>query len=590
MTSRPACLARLPGTRAVLTAVVAVLVAVIAWGAPAPAGAQSGGLGASLDFSPTTIASGKPTLLRVRLKNQAVEATIAGIAYDVVFPAGMRFLGTVDTNQCGGTLAPSAGGYQFRGGSLGYNVNCSVDTVVTVDTDARITVTLAVGPITSRNGGSVKSVEATLTVLGGIPPKITSPPLPAQGLLGIEYTHQVTVTGTAPVVVTAEGLPPGLRYDDSTRRVDGTPTLAGVYTVTLRATNGVAPPDAQVSIVEIRNPPLRIVTPPPLSPKPLVIGETAAFQLDATGGLRPYRWDIAEGALPTGLSLDAEGRIAGTPTVPGTWTFVARVRDVLNQVDARIYELTAAKISTTVRLGLSPNPAVSGQVVTVSATVVPASGAAPGGTLDAWVAGPGTRCPGEFEPVTGDPVTTNTKSAALAGGAAQLDFAGLSIGRFRVCARYRGDATHDPATLGPVDLFVIKGVLLPSPTVALDVPPRVATGATIDGRVLVDAAGASSRPGGTVRVRAGARDLGEIPIVDGAAAFSVAAPDAPGLIAVTAAYAGDAAFSPAVSPPAYVAVAKAIVVEPVPATGDAAIALLALLVAFAGVARLRRPG
>ena len=146
------------------------------------------------------------------------------------------------------------------------------------------------------------------------------------------------------------------------------------------------------------------------------------------------------------------------------------------------------------------------------------------------------------------------------------------------------------ATLGPVDLFVIKGVLLPSPTVALDVPPRVATGATIDGRVLVDAAGASSRPGGTVRVRAGARDLGEIPIVDGAAAFSVAAPDAPGLIAVTAAYAGDAAFSPAVSPPAYVAVAKAIVVEPVPATGDAAIALLALLVAFAGVARLRRPG
>ena len=571
-----------------LAGLAAALGALAVLALPAPAVAQSGGLGASMDFSPTTIASGKPTLLRVRLKNQAVEATIAGIGYDVAFPAGMRFLGAVDTNQCSGTLTPSAGGYQFRGGGLGYNVNCSVDTVVTVDTDTKVTVTLDVGPITSRNGGNVKNVEATLTVLGGIPPKITSPPLPAQGLLGIDYTHQVTVTGTAPVVVTAEGLPPGLGYDDATRRVSGKPTLAGTYTVTLRATNGVAPPDAQVSIVEIRNPPLRITTEPPLSSRPLQIGAPAAFQLEAAGGLKPYRWDIAAGSLPTGLSLDAEGRITGTPTVPGTWFFIARVRDVLNQVDTRTYELTAAKISTTVRLGLSPNPAVAGQAVTVSATVVPASGPPPGGTLDAWVAGPGTRCPADFEPVTQDPVTTNTKSGALAGGAAQLVFPDLSIGRFRVCALYRGDATHDPSSLGPVDLFVIKGVQLPAPTVALDVPPRVATGAAIEGRVLVDAAGASSRPGGTVRVRAGARDLGEIPIVDGAAAFSIAAPEVPGVLAVTASYAGDAAYSPAVSAPAYVVVAKAIAVEPVPSTGDAAVAALAMLLALAGAARLRR--
>ncbi|MFO1307264.1 MAG: Ig-like domain repeat protein [Burkholderiales bacterium] len=580
--------ARTVGPRAMLAGLAAALGALAVLALPAPAVAQTGGLGASMDFSPTTIASGKPTLLRVRLKNQAVEATIAGIGYDVVFPAGMRFLGAVDTNQCSGTLTPSAGGYQFRGGGLGYNVNCSVDTVVTVDTDTKVTVTLDVGPITSRNGGNVKNVEATLTVLGGIPPKITSPPLPAQGLLGIDYTHQVTVTGTAPVVVTAEGLPPGLGYDDTTRRVSGKPTLAGTYTVTLRATNGVAPPDAQVSIVEIRNPPLRITTEPPLSSRPLQIGAPAAFQLEAAGGLKPYRWDIAAGSLPTGLSLDAEGRITGTPTVPGTWFFIARVRDVLNQVDTRTYELTAAKISTTVRLGLSPNPAVAGQPVTVSATVVPASGPPPGGTLDVWVAGPGTRCPGNFELVTNDPVTTNTRSAALVGGAAQLVFPDLSIGRFRVCVLYNGDATHDPSTLGPVDLFVIKGVLLPSPTVALDVPTRVATGATIDGRVLVDAAGASSRPGGTVRVRAGARDLGEIPIVDGAAAFSIAAPEAPGVLAVTASYAGDAAYSPAVSAPAYVVVAKAIAVEPVPAAGDAALAALAMLLALAGAARLRR--
>ena len=70
-----------------------------------------------------------------------------------------------------------------------------------------------------------------------------------------------------------------------------------------------------------------------------------------------------------------------------------------------------------------------------------------------------------------------------------------------------------------------------------------------------------------------------------AAAFSVKAPETPGVIAITASYAGDAAFSPAVGEPAYVAVSKAVVSEPVPATDDAALALLAL--ALAGLAALR---
>ena len=67
-----------------------------------------------------------------------------------------------------------------------------------------------------------------------------------------------------------------------------------------------------------------------------------------------------------------------------------------------------------------------------------------------------------------------------------------------------------------------------------------------------------------------------------------AAPEVPGVLAVTASYAGDAAYSPAVSAPAYVVVAKAIAVEPVPSTGDAAVAALAMLLALAGAARLRR--
>jgi hypothetical protein len=579
------CRLPFPGLRVALAALLVTLAGMLAF--PAPVAAQSGGLGATMQFSPATIASGKPTKLRIRLRNEAVESTIGGISFDVVFPDGMRFRGRPETSQCGGTLTQGANGYQFRLGFLGVDETCSVDATVTVDSDVSVTVTLVVGPISSRNGGSVKSVRASLVVNGGIPPKITSPPLPAQGMLGIDYTHQVTVTGTAPVVVTADGLPPGLHYDDATRRISGRPTLTGIYTVGLRAVNGVPPADAQISTVEIRNPPLQIVTPVPLSPTPLIIAAPVAFVVEATGGLPPYRFEITAGALPPGLALSESGQITGMPTTPGTFPFTVRVRDVLFNLDSRAYELVVTRIATTLKLGLTPNPAVAGQVVVLNATVEPVVGAPPAGVLDAWVAGPGTRCPDPFESGP-DPVTSNAKSAAVTGGVAQIAFPDLSIGRFRVCARYGGGTVHQASTAGPVDLFVIKGILLPSPKMSLDVPSRAAPGETIAGRVVLDAAGAASKPGGTVRVRAGPRDLGEIPIVDGVAAFSVVAPAEPGVMTLTASYAGDAAFSPAASEPAYVAVAKVIATQPIPTLGESAASMLALVLAALAGARLRR--
>jgi hypothetical protein len=60
------------------------------------------------------------------------------------------------------------------------------------------------------------------------------------------------------------------------------------------------------------------------------------------------------------------------------------------------------------------------------------------------------------------------------------------------------------------------------------------------------------------------------------------------VIAITASYAGDGAFSPAVGEPAYVAVSKAVLTEPVPATGHAALALVAMAMAGVAALRLRR--
>jgi hypothetical protein len=60
-----------------------------------------------------------------------------------------------------------------------------------------------------------------------------------------------------------------------------------------------------------------VVVPKPLvvtTPEKLpdcIIGEKYEFQLVASGGIPPYTWIVAEGALPAGLTLSSTGLISG---------------------------------------------------------------------------------------------------------------------------------------------------------------------------------------------------------------------------------------------------------------------------------------
>ena len=56
------------------------------------------------------------------------------------------------------------------------------------------------------------------------------------------------------------------------------------------------------------------------------VAQRYTFQLQAWGGGGGYTWNLAEGSLPAGLSLSADGVISGTPTQEGTSQFSVRVR------------------------------------------------------------------------------------------------------------------------------------------------------------------------------------------------------------------------------------------------------------------------
>ncbi len=58
------------------------------------------------------------------------------------------------------------------------------------------------------------------------------------------------------------------------------------------------------------------------------LGVTYSLQLNGAGGAAPYRdWSVENGALPPGLTLSASGVVSGTPTAPGTFSFVVTLVD-----------------------------------------------------------------------------------------------------------------------------------------------------------------------------------------------------------------------------------------------------------------------
>jgi hypothetical protein len=98
------------------------------------------------------------------------------------------------------------------------------------------------------------------------------------------------------------------------------------------------------------------------------IGQRYEVQMLAHGGGAPYKWEITEGTLPSGVNLHAEGDLIGVPGEVGEFRFTVLVRDS----GSPAYELRQKLVLTVVApllLQWGKYPAVNGKRIEGSVLV-----------------------------------------------------------------------------------------------------------------------------------------------------------------------------------------------------------------------------
>ena len=151
----------------------------------------------------------------------------------------------------------------------------------------------------------------------GETPAITSQAPPKDTTVGEPYSFTFAASGSPPPSFSlANGqLPDGLGLGPS-GVLSGTPTKAGTYTFSVTASNpaGTAVGGPYTITVEAK-PSITSGAPPAGS-----AGSPYSFTFTASGAPAPT-FAVASGALPDGLTLDQDGRLHGTPTKQGRYSF-----------------------------------------------------------------------------------------------------------------------------------------------------------------------------------------------------------------------------------------------------------------------------
>jgi hypothetical protein len=580
-------------------------------------------------FGAATIPQNGSTSLSFTINNPNTGGTLTGVSFTDTLPPGLvvstpngltgscgggtvvAIAGSSDVSLTGATLTGSAS-CTFRVDVTGTTLGIKTNTVTVISgntASARITVVPAPPTIAKAFGAVTMAVNESASLSFTI-----DNPNKSNTLTGVGFTDALpaglvvstpsglagncgggaiaAAAGSGVISLTGATLAGGAScafvVNVSATSAGTKDNTTGPVTSVEGGTGGAA--SASLRVTSTPSPP-RCVAPTITSgpfPSP-VVGAPYAFTVTATGD-SPLTLSLS--GLPAGLAFNAtSGNVSGVPTTPATSTLTVTASNGCQPSAVQTQTLTVLRSGSTLSISASPNPAYFGQAVIV---IVRAAGAPfpPQGIVLLCARELSAFCPSPFDTVPpGTPASMIRAplSAPLdATGQASFTLNGLSIDSYILKASYSGDAAHDGASAGPIDQFVIKGILLAPPKVALLAPLRASSGAPLFIGVRVTPGAGDPMPTGTVRLYAGADLVGSAPLdASGSTQFRVAAV-ATGALSLRADYSGDALFPPASSPASMVTIAAANATVDIPAVGPIGLALLALALAALGMRPLYR--
>ena len=147
--------------------------------------------------------------------------------------------------------------------------------------------------------------------------------------------------GDPPLSYTLTGtVPPGMAYQASNKRVSGTPSQAGSWTLTWKVEDDDGDVASDSFTITVQAPDLR-PTLPAVSNKTCTRDNSCTVGLTtASGGDPPLSYTLT-GTVPPGMAYQASNkRVSGTPTQAGSWTLTWKVEDTDGDAVSKAFTIT----------------------------------------------------------------------------------------------------------------------------------------------------------------------------------------------------------------------------------------------------------
>ncbi len=269
--------------------------------------------------------------------------------------------------------APVAASYKASGGVPPYTWAITGVPGLTVDSNGNVRGSVSqagsFNPVltatdSAANSSSLRLSLAVLGLTGSFP----------SGTTTSQYSGSASgVGGVPPYSYAASGVPQGMNFAGGT--LSGQPTYPGTFTLGVQVTDSNGVTVAGNFSFTVTGPAPAVLTISTATLPNGFVGQPYSESLDAIGGAPGYTWSQTGQQMPTGLSINRAGTVAGTPTVAGTYNIGVQVTDTSGgqAIAAVSINVEPAPLQTTTG-GIFP----TGQVgVTYPVQILTATGGTP---------------------------------------------------------------------------------------------------------------------------------------------------------------------------------------------------------------------